>query len=349
MAEEAVAGKEDKKVKLEEPSPKLILTSSPHILGDDSIESIMWSVVMSLLPAVLAGVYFFGLPAVQVIILSTCSAIAAEFVWQRFSGHESTVKDGSAAVTGLLLGLTLPPGVPWWVSVTGGFFAIIIVKQIYGGLGFNPFNPALMARVFLLIAFPVQMTRWAVPSSLFSGIDAKTGATPLGELQMARLLGKGLGKAGELNLWDAFLGNIGGSIGEVSAVALLSGAVYLLYKQYITWHIPVSMIGTVAVFSGIFWRMDPAKYVNPLFHVLTGGLIIGAFFMATDMVTCPVTLKGQLLFGVGCGLITVIIRMWGGYPEGVSFAIVLMNIVTPLIDKYLRPVRYGARKTEVRS
>lgn len=331
-----------KKDKSEWPSPRLILTSSPHILGEDTIETIMWSVFLCLLPASLAGIYFFGFQALQVLIVSTGSAIAAEAVWQRLSGEKITVKDGSAAVTGLLLGMTLPPGVQWWVSVTGCFFAIVIVKQIYGGLGFNPFNPALMARVFLLIAFPVQMTRWPVPGTLLSGIDAKTGATPLGDLQIARLMGKGLGRAAELNVWDAFVGYMGGSVGEVSAGALLLGAAYLLYKQYITWHIPAAMIGTVAVFSGIFWMINPAKYANPVFHILTGGLIIGAFFMATDMVTCPVTLKGQLLFGFGCGLITIIIRMWGGYPEGVSFAIVLMNIVTPLIDKYIRPVRYGA-------
>lgn len=344
MAEQAVTEKEEKKGRLEEPTPKLILTSSPHQLGGDTIERVMWSVVLSLLPATLAGLYFFGWGALFVIVISVVSTLAAEALYQKISGQGMTIKDGSAAVTGLLLALTLPPGSPWWLSVIGGFFAIIICKQLYGGLGFNPFNPALMARVFLLIAFPLQMTTWPVPRSLFSGIDAKTGATPLGDLQVARLTGKGIGKAAELNLLDAFIGNIGGSIGEISAIALLIGAVYLLYKQYITWHIPVSMIGTVLVFSGIFWVIDPGKYINPLFHLFTGGLIIGAFFMATDMVTCPVTLKGQLLFGFGCGLITIIIRMWGGYPEGVSFAIVLMNILSPMIDRYIRPVRYGAIK-----
>jgi len=350
MAEQIAEEKEEKKARLEEPTPKLILTSSPHILGEDTIERIMWSVVLSLMPATLAGIYFFGWNALQVLILTTGSTVIAETLWQRISGQTVTVKDGSAAVTGLLLGLTLPPGSPWWLSIIGGFFAIIVCKQLFGGLGFNPFNPALMARVFLLISFPLQMTRWPRPAPLFSGVDAMTGATPLGELQIARLTGKGIGRAAELNLWDAFLGNMGGSIGEVSALALLIGAAYLLYKQYITWHIPLSMIGTVLVFSGIFWIIDPEKYVNPLFHLLTGGLIIGAFFMATDMVTCPVTSKGQLLFGFGCGLITIIIRMWGGYPEGVSFAIVLMNIVTPMIDRYIRPVRYGAiKKAEARS
>ncbi len=349
MAEQAVAEKEEKRRRLEEPTPKLVLTSSPHALGEDSIERVMWSVVLSLLPATLVGLYFFGWDAFQVIVISIASALGAEALYQKISGHKNTIKDGSAAVTGLLLALTLPPASPWWLSIIGGFFAIIIVKQLYGGLGYNPFNPALMSRVFLLIAFPLQMTQWPVPHPLFSGIDARTGATPLGELQVARLMGKGIGKAAELNLWDAFIGNIGGSIGEVSALALLIGGAYLLYKQYISWHIPVSMIGTVLVFSGIFWMINPEKYVNPMFHLLTGGLIIGAFFMATDMVTCPVTLKGQLLFGFGCGLITIIIRMWGGYPEGVSFAIVLMNIATPMIDIYLRPTRYGARKAEVKS
>lgn len=344
MAEKVGAEKEEKMGRLEEPTPKLILTSSPHALGADTIERIMWSVVLSLLPAILVGIYFFGFDAIQVIVVTVLSTLAAEAIYQKISGQKITIKDGSAAVTGLLLALTMPPGVPWWLSIIGGFFAIIICKQIYGGLGFNPFNPALMGRVFLLIAFPLQMTRWPVPHPLFSGVDAETGATPLGELQIARLTGKGIEKATELNLWDAFIGKMGGSIGEISALALLIGAAYLLYKQYITWHIPVSMIGTVMVFSGIFWLIDPSRYVNPVFHLLTGGLIIGAFFMSTDMVTCPVTLNGQLLFGFGCGLITIIIRMWGGYPEGVSFAIVLMNIVTPLIDRYIRPVRYGAVK-----
>jgi len=322
---------------------KLILTSSPHIVGEDTIEKVMWSVVLSLLPATLVGIFFFGWGAIKVISITSLSTIAAEALWQRLMKQEITVRDGSAAVTGLLLALTLPPGAPWWICIIGGFFAIIVCKQLYGGLGFNPFNPALMARVFLLISFPAQMTRWPVPHPLSLGVDVVTGATPLGELQVARLTGKGIEKVAHMNLWNAVIGNIGGSIGEVSVIALLIGAAYLLYKQYITWHIPVSMIGTVAVFSGIFWLINPAKYMNPLFHIVTGGLIIGAFFMATDMVTCPVTPKGQLLFGIGCGLITIIIRLWGGYPEGVSFAIVIMNMVTPLIDRYIKPVRYGAR------
>ncbi len=341
---EAAAEQEEKKGRLEEPTPKLILTSSPHQISQDSIERIMWTVVLSLAPTSLAGLYFFGWGAFYVLIVSVCSTMAAEAIYQKLSGERISVTDGSAAVTGLLLGLTLPPGSPWWLCVVGGFFAIIICKQLYGGLGFNPFNPALMARVFLLIAFPLQMTTWPIPRQLFSGIDARTGATPLGELQIARLTGKGIGKAAELNIWDAFIGNIGGSIGEVSAIALLIGAAYLIYKQYITWHIPVSMIGTVMVFSGIFWMIDPSKYVNPVFHLFTGGLILGAFFMATDMVTCPVTLKGQLLFGFGCGLITVIIRIWGGYPEGVCYAILLMNCLTPALDEWFRPVRFAPPK-----
>lgn len=344
MAERATVERGEKKSKKEAMSPKLILTSSPHILGEDTIEKVMWSVVISLIPATLAGIYFFGLDALQVIIITTLSTIGAEVLWQRLNGQKITVQDGSAAVTGLLLALTLPPGLPWWICVLGSFFAIIVCKQLYGGLGFNPFNPALMARVFLLIAFPVQMTRWPLPHPLFSRIDVVTGATPLGEVQVARLMGKGMEKVAHLDLWNAFTGNMGGSIGEVSAIALFIGAAYLLYKQYITWHIPVSMIGTVLVISEIFRLINPERYMNPIFHLLTGGLILGAFFMATDMVTCPVTTRGQLLFGFGCGLITIIIRLWGGYPEGVSFAIVIMNMVTPLIDRYVRPVRYGAKK-----
>ncbi len=327
-----------------EKTEPLILSSSPHIRSDISIPQIMYSVLLALTPATLVGIYYFGYDALQVISICTVTAILSEALFQRIMGQKIIISDGSAAVTGLLLGLNLPPGSPWWLSTLGAIIAIGLGKQIYGGLGYNLFNPALVARVVLLISFPVQMTTWQRPHPLFTDTDVITGATPLGILQEQRLLQKGVGEAGKINLIDAFVGNVGGSIGEVSAVAILLGGVYLLYKGYITWHIPFSYLGTVALFSGIFWAMDPGRYINPLFHLVTGGLMLGAFFMATDMVTSPLTLKGMIVFGIGCGLITIIIRMWGGYPEGVSFAILLMNGAVGLIDRYTQPVKFGDRR-----
>lgn len=329
---------------------ELIVSPWPHIRSEVSVSKIMWSVVFALIPATFAGIYIFGYKALEVVLLCTSTALISEALALKVMGKDITIiSDGSAVLTGLLLGLNLPPGSPWWISVAGSVVAIAIGKQVYGGLGYNPFNPALVARVFLLISFPVEMTRWELPHPILSGVDAVSGATPLGALQMGRLAGKGLGDAANLNLMDAFIGNIGGSIGEISAAALLLGAIYLLYKGYITWHIPISMIAAVSIFSGIFWVIDPARYASPSFHILTGGLILGAFYMATDMVTSPITTKGQLIFGVGCGLMTITIRMWGGYPEGVSFSILLMNALTPLIDKYVRPSQFGAKKDEARA
>jgi electron transport complex protein RnfD len=252
-----------------------------------------------------------------------------------------SIADGSALLTGILLALNLPPSTPWWLSLLGAAIAILIGKQVYGGLGYNPFNPALVARVVLLISFPVQMTSWTTPAPLGSGVDAVTAATPLGEMKTAVMLTGKLPDMATAGFSNYFLGNMGGSIGEVSALALLLGGLFLLYKKIITWHTPVSFIGSVIVISGIFWLVDPGRYPSPLFHLLTGGLILGAFFMATDMVTSPVTYRGMLIFGCGCGLITVLIRLFGGYPEGVSFAILLMNAATPLIDRYCRPKIYG--------
>ena len=230
--------------------------------------------------------------------------------------------------------------------IIGSAFAIIIGKQIFGGLGFNVFNPALVARVFLLISWPVQMTSWPKPSTIFSkaSVDAATAATPLGLLKTELVLKNNIGEAANISIIDMIIGNIGGSLGEVSAILLLLGGIFLIYRGYISWHIPASFIGTVIIISGVFWIIDPARYANPLFHVLTGGLLLGAFFMATDYVTSPITSRGMLIFGFGCGFITILIRLFGAYPEGVSFAILLMNIVTPLIDKYIRPTLFGEVK-----
>jgi electron transport complex protein RnfD len=302
----------------------------------------MYSVVGALVPAMLVGVYLFGLRALWVILLSVGAGLAIEAGAQRMMGRKVTISDGSALVTGILLALNLPPTVPWWLVVVGSAIAIVIGKQIYGGLGYNPFNPALVARVVLLISFPVQMTTWAKPGPAFSvGVDALTTATPLGALK-THLMVKGTLEGFAMgDLWHPFIGNIGGCIGETSVIALLVGAGFLLYRGYITWHIPVTFVGTVFILSGLFWLISPDQYMDPLFHILTGGLMLGAFYMATDMVTSPVTNRGMMVFGAGCGVITIVIRLFGGYPEGVSYSILLMNAATPLIDRYMRPKTFG--------
>lgn len=320
---------------------QLYLSSSPHIHSGETTDKVMRAVIYALLPACAVAVYFFGLPALAVLLICTLGCIATEAVCQRLMGKSLTIADGSAALTGILLALNLPPSSPWWLALIGSVVAIGVGKQVYGGLGYNLFNPALVARVVLLISFPVQMTTWTAPTRLGSGIDAVTSATPLGEMKTAVMLTGQIPAALQGPYGDYFAGNMAGSLGEVSAAALLLGGIFLLGKRIITWHIPVSYLGTVVAFGGIFWLIDPSRYPGPFFHLLTGGLLLGAFFMATDMVTSPITARGMLLFGVGCGLITVLIRLFGGYPEGVSFAILLMNAVTPLIDRFTRPKKFG--------
>ncbi len=320
---------------------KLYLSSSPHIHSGETTDKVMRAVIYALLPACAVSVYFFGLPALVVLVLCTLGCVATEALCQRAMGKPRSIGDGSAALTGILLALNLPPASPWWMALLGAVIAIAIAKQVYGGLGYNPFNPALVARVVLLISFPVQMTTWTTPSPWGLGTDAVSAATPLGEYKTAVMLTGKIPPELQGNLGDYFLGNMAGCLGEVSALALLLGGLYLLWKRIITWHIPVSFLGTTLVLAGLFWFADPLRYPHPLFHLLTGGLILGAFFMATDMVTSPVTTRGMLIFGAGCGLLTVLIRLFGGYPEGVSFAILLMNAATPLIDRYTRPRKFG--------
>lgn len=320
---------------------QLYLSSSPHIHSGETTERIMRLVIYALLPATLVSLYFFGLPALKVLLICTLGCVAFEALANKLLKQPLSIKDGSGALTGLLLALNLPPSSSWWIALFGAAIAILIGKMIYGGLGYNPFNPALVARVVLLISFPVQMTSWTAPAPLGKGIDAVTAATPLGEMKMAVMLTGKLPEAVNSGWLDYFTGNMAGCLGEGSAIALLLGGLFLIYKKVISWHIPASFIGTTLVVSGLFWLADPSKYANPLFHLLTGGLILGAFFMATDMVTSPVTTKGMLIFGFGCGLLTILIRLFGGYPEGVSFAILLMNACTPLIDRSCRPKIYG--------
>lgn len=320
---------------------KLYISSSPHLRAKQDTEQIMRAVIYALLPACAVAVYLFGLPALRVLALCTLTCVLTEVCCQKLMGRPFTWRDGSAALTGILLALNLPPSSPWWLVLIGAVIAIVIGKQVFGGLGHNPFNPALVARVVLLISFPVQMTTWSAPTPWGSGLDVVTTATPLGEMQSAVMLTGELPAALQQNTLNYVLGNMGGCLGEVSALALLLGAAFLFWKRIITWHIPLSFIGSVVLLSGIFWLIDPSRYPSPLFHLLTGGLILGVFFMATDMVTSPVTPWGMVLFGVGCGLLTVLIRLFGGYPEGVSFAILLMNAATPLIDRYTRPRVFG--------
>jgi len=322
-------------------SKPLFLSSSPHVHSGETTSGVMRAVLYSLVPACLVAIYFFGPSALSVLLIATLGCLATEAVCQRLMGQPVTIADGSAAITGVLLALNLPPTSPWWLTLLGAVIAISIGKQFYGGLGANPFNPALVARVVLLISFPVQMTTWSAPAPLGSGLDLVTTATPLGEWKNAVMLTGQLPASQQGGMADYFLGSMPGCIGEVSALALLIGAAYLFYRRILTWHIPTAFVGTVILFSGLFWLVNPDKYPDPVFHLLTGGLILGAFYMATDMVTTPVSTRGMLLFGVGCGLLTVLIRLFGGYPEGVSFAILLMNAATPLIDRYLRPKTFG--------
>ena len=300
---------------------------------------VMWETVLSLSLAAIAGIYIFGIAALLVIFTATISAILAEALIQKFCRKKVTVNDGSAALTGLLLALTLPPGVPLWMAGVGGAIAISLGKQVFGGLGKNPFNPALIGRAILVISFPEQMTTWRKPTPGIFNVDAVSAATPLGILKEEGAI---VAEA-EVSLLNAFLGNIGGSIGEVSAIALLTGAVFLLIRKHISAEIPVAFIATVMLFTMPFWLHDPEKYASPLFHLLTGGLLLGAFFMATDMVTTPLLRKGKLIFGMGCGLLTASIRLFGAFPEGVLFSILIMNGATPLIDRYTRP-RYVRKK-----
>jgi Na+-translocating ferredoxin:NAD+ oxidoreductase subunit D len=318
-----------------------LLTTSPHIHNAESIPRVMYSVVIALVPAVLVSIYYFGLSALMIYAISIVSCLVFEASAQKVMGRPITIGDGSILITAILLAMNIPSSSPWWLVVIGALVAVVLGKQIYGGLGHNPFNPVLVARILLLMSFPVQMTTWVKPAPLFSGIDAVSAATPLGDMKTTLML-KGAIDMSQFNYMDSFIGFVGGSLGETSVLALLAGGIFLLARRVITWHIPTAFIGTVLALTGVFWLIDPTKYANPLFHVLSGGLMLGALFMATDMVTSPVYPKGMLIFGIGCGVITVIIRLFGGYPEGVAFSILLMNAAAPLIDRYTAPKKFGA-------
>ena len=326
-------------------SKLLTVSPSPHISSDLTVNKMMYGVVISLVPAFLIGMYIFGIGALITTAISIVSCVLIELVIQRYIMHVPVrINDGSAIVTGILLAFNLPSNIPWWIVVIGALFAIGIGKMTYGGLGNNPFNPALVGRVFLLISFPVQMTSWPLPVvSRFQYLDAATGATPLGFMKEALRNGEPI--SGVMNQipdhMQLFMGQMGGSLGEVSALALLLGFFWLLYKKIITWHIPVFVIGTVYMFAAVLSLIDPTQNATPLFHILTGGVMLGAIYMATDLVTSPMTKAGMIVFAIGIGIITVVIRKFGAYPEGVSFAILIMNAFVPLINKYIKPKRFG--------
>lgn len=318
---------------------KLIVAPSPHVQSSQSTASIMRDVVIALMPALVVSVVVFGRNVLAVTALSIASCVLFEYLIQKFVVKGGcTINNWSAIVTGLLLAFNLPSTIPWWIVIIGAFVAIGVAKMTFGGLGKNPFNPALVGRVFLLIAYPVQMTSFPVVEN--PALDALSGATPLAAVKFGA-------DAGIVPVKNLLLGMMPGSLGEVAAVALLIGFVYLLVRKVITWHIPVTVLGTMALFAFVvaLTRGGDAALLwqFPLFHVLAGGAMLGAIFMATDYATSPMTVKGQVIFAVGIGVITMLIRLWGAYPEGMSFAILIMNAVVPLINKYVKPQRFGVK------
>ncbi|MDR1645822.1 MAG: RnfABCDGE type electron transport complex subunit D [Tannerellaceae bacterium] len=316
---------------------KLIISPSPHIHSGDNIGRNMYGVLAALIPAFAVSLYYFGLGALIVTAVSVASCVVVEYLIQKYLMKQTpAITDGSAILTGVLLAFNLPSNLPVWIVVIGAIAAIGIGKMPFGGLGNNIFNPALVGRVFLLISFPAQMTTWPLPGRFpMDYVDAATGATLLSKLNEG------------VSQWPSFvdllLGNMGGSLGEVSAAALLLGFAYLLARKIISWHIPVAVVGTVAAFTGIMHLADPLSYAGPLIHLMSGGLLLGAIFMATDYVTSPMSRSGMLVYGAGIGLLTSVIRLFGAYPEGVSFAILIMNALTPLINTYFKPKHFGGK------
>jgi len=329
----------------------LIVSVSPHVRSEETTSRIMWSVCLALLPAVLAGVYFFGLKALFITALCVVSSVISEQFYLKAVGKKSVVGDGSAFLTGLLLGMNMPASLwsfsPFTVHVpiVASFVAVVVTKQLFGGLGFNVFNPALIGRAFALISWPKAMTIWNEPAAALLAMDAKTTATPLGILKE-----EGVTKLIEvfgdkISLYTHLLiGNRAGSIGETSAIAILIGGLFLLFRGYITWHIPVSFLGTAAVLAWVFGGKGAFFTGDPIIHLISGGMMLGAWFMATDYVTSPSVRKGQIVFGIGCGALTMLIRLKGGFPEGVMFAILIMNCFAPLIDRSFKSKVFGALK-----
>jgi len=329
---------------------KYVISLSPHEKGSYTVKKVMWGVVIALVPAFISSIMNFGVRAVIVTAVAVFTCVFAEYLIQKFLLKcEVTAFDGSAAITGILLAFNLPSSIPLWQVVVGSIVAIAVAKMAFGGLGKNPFNPALVGRGFMLMSFPVDMTTWPIPGKtiftwdIASKIDSLTAATPLGIVKEGLKNGEQVSAltARLPELWDLFLGTVGGSLGETSALAILIGGVYLIYRKIITWHIPFFYLATIFVFTGISWLMNDTASMNPVFHILSGGVMLGAFFMMTDMVTSPMSLKGQIVFAVGAGIIASAIRLYGAYPEGCMFSILIMNAFVPLIDKYIKPKKFG--------
>jgi Na+-translocating ferredoxin:NAD+ oxidoreductase subunit D len=323
----------------------LNISPSPHIYSEETTRKLMYGVVVALMPALLTSIFYFGIGAVIVTATSIISCLGFEYLIQKFIFRRPvSITDGSALVTGILLAFNLPSNIPVHIVVIGSLVAIGIAKMTFGGLGNNPFNPALVGRVFMLISFPVRMTSWPVPAGFKTGYsDAVTGATPLAIIKEGLKNGESISQLTTKIPTPAqmFLGDMGGSLGEVAAIALLIGFIYMLVKKIITWHIPVSVIGSMAVFTTTLWLINPEANADPLFHILAGGVLLGAIFMATDYATSPMNHKAMLIYGCGIGILTVIIRVYGSYPEGVSFAILIMNAFVPLMNAYIKPKRFG--------
>jgi len=343
---------------------KYIVSSSPHLKAKYTTPTIMWNVVFALLPAWIFGIIYFGPRALWLTIIAIVTAALTEAVIQRIRKVPVTITDGSAVITGMLLAFNVPPGVPWWLVVVGSVIGIAIGKQVFGGLGYNPLNPALVGRAFVMASWPVAMTtKWIGPKggslSGAVGLDAVTGATPLTVLKLSRTTILNPESAQDAIeqakqsiqlVYDAWpnlmFGKVGGCIGEVSAIALLIGGLYLIIRGFSDWRTPLSYIGGVALLGWLFGGVSGIATGHVLFQIFSGGLFLGAFFMATDMVTTPITKKGRWIFGIGCAVLTVFIRRWGGYPEGVSYSILLMNIFTPIIDRHTRPRVFGTGKSK---
>ena len=324
---------------------QLNISLSPHIHGNETTRKLMFGVIIALVPTFVASVIFFGIGAIITTAVAVISCVTIEYLIQKFLLRKPvSITDGSAVITGLLLALNLPSNIPVYMIIIGSLFAIGVVKMTFGGLGNNIFNPALAGRVFMLISFPSHMTTWPTPAGFATGyFDAVTGATPLAIIKEGINNGESISALMEKipSTVELLLGKLGGSIGEVSAIALIIGLIYMLYKKIITWHIPVSILGSLALFTSILWLINPETYVSPVFHLLSGGVLLGAIFMATDYVTSPMNPKAMIIYGCGIGILTAIIRIWGAYPEGASFAILIMNAFVPLLNTYIKPKRFG--------
>ncbi len=323
----------------------LTISPSPHAKGEETIPKIMRTVIVAMVPAMIMSFIFFGLDSVKIMLVAIISCLLFEYSIQKYLLKvPTTIRDGSAVITAILLAFNVPSGLPIWLVVLGSLMAIGVAKLSFGGLGQNPFNPALVGRVFLLISFPVQMTTW---TANITATDSFTGATPLGILKEGIRSGKSLAQLTSdtqiPGYFDMFWGDMSGSLGEISAIAIILGGIYLLWKKVITWHIPVAVLGSIFLFEGILWMIAPDRFMDPIFHLITGGVMLGAFFMATDLTTSPMSAPGKLIFGVGIGIITMCIRNFGAYPEGISFAILIMNGFTPLINAKIKLKRFGGK------